>query len=100
MRLHFPDCPVRGKETEVARVRDVQCVSYLEAVRRVEGASGVEFHTLHLSHLADALIQSDLQIGDAMVIEPCASECFSATKESGYIAREKKLVFVAFSASS
>lgn len=36
-----PDCP-SVKETELARIRAVQCVSYLEAVRRVEEASGVE----------------------------------------------------------
>lgn len=78
MHLHFPDCPVRGKETEVARVRDVQCVSYLEAMRRVEGASGVE---------------------DAMVIEPAPVNVSRQPRDPD-ILHVKKLVFVAFSASS
>ena len=32
----FLKCPVRMKETEVARIRAVQSVSYPEALRRVE----------------------------------------------------------------
>lgn len=33
----FLECPVRVKANEVARVRSVQHVSYLEAVRRTSG---------------------------------------------------------------
>lgn len=36
----FLECPVRLKEIEVARVRGVQLVPYLEALRRLEGTSG------------------------------------------------------------
>jgi hypothetical protein len=39
--LEHLDCSVRTK-AEVAKIRAVQRASYLEAVRRVEGASGVE----------------------------------------------------------
>jgi hypothetical protein len=35
-------CPVRVKETEVAKVRAVQRISYPEAVRRVEEETNVE----------------------------------------------------------
>lgn len=38
----FLGCPVRVKENEVARVRRVQSVSYLEAVRKLKGTSGGE----------------------------------------------------------
>ncbi|XP_031693937.1 uncharacterized protein LOC116376711 [Oncorhynchus kisutch] len=45
-RMQRKDQRERGgkkvKETEVARVRALQCVSYLEVLRRVEGASGAE----------------------------------------------------------
>ena len=42
----FLECPVRVKENEVAGVRSVQRVSYLEAVRRLEGTSGGEETTV------------------------------------------------------
>lgn len=35
-------CRVRVQETEVARIRAVQCVSYLEELRRGEEGSDVE----------------------------------------------------------
>lgn len=38
----FLKCPVRVKENEVARVRSVQRVSYLEVVRKLEGTSSGE----------------------------------------------------------
>lgn len=59
IECQYLDCPVRVKETEVAKVRAVQRVSYLAVVRRVEGTS---------------------RAVDAMVVEPaslnvCVKRC-------------------------
>ena len=36
----FHECPIRGKEVEVSRIKAVQQISYVEVVKSVEGAKG------------------------------------------------------------
>ena len=36
----YCNCPVRAKEVEMSRIRAVQQISYVEEMKRVEGARG------------------------------------------------------------
>lgn len=59
--LDFLECPLRVKEVEMSRIRVAQRISYVEAVKRVEGARGNNLEDMEVDALqpvASVLSQS------------------------------------------